>query len=217
MKIDLHCHTKYSKDAISSLDEIFNQAQKKGLNGIAITDHDNNDGWNDAIIAAKKYNMEVVLGEEIKSSNGDILGLFLNKKINMKGENPEKIITEIHAQNGIAIIPHPFDFNNPFKNIENYITIVDGIEVFNARRIFSKDNDKAKKLSEKYPHLIITAGSDNHICKSIGYAYIESPSNNLEDFKKDLLNKNIKWFGKKAPSLYLLTPMFKKIKNAISR
>ncbi|MDD3085001.1 MAG: PHP domain-containing protein [Candidatus ainarchaeum sp.] len=217
MKIDLHCHTKYSKDAMSSLDEIFYQAQKKGLDGIAITDHENTKGWNDALIAAKKYNMQVVLGEEIKSKNGDILGLFLNKEINMKGECPKEIIAEIQAQNGIAIIPHPFDFNNPFKDVENYLKLVDGIEIFNARRIFNKDNDKAKKLSEKYPHLNITAGSDNHIYNAVGYAYVESSANTLEDFKKDLLNKNVKWFGKKAPPLYLLTPFLKKIKNAIFR
>jgi len=217
MKIDLHCHTKYSKDAMSSLDDIFKVLKKKGIDGIAITDHDNINGWNDAREVSKKHNMQVILGEEIKSKNGDILGLFLNKEINMKGEDPKKIINEIHAQNGIAIIPHPFDFNNPFKNVEKYLSLVDGIEIFNARRIFSKDNDKAKKLSEKYPHLNITAGSDNHTHKALGYAYVESSANNLEDFKKELLNKNVKWFGEKAPPLYLLTPLFKKIKNAIFR
>ena len=117
MKIDMHCHTKYSKDALSSLDDIFKQAKKRGLNGIAITDHDNTNGWKDAITSAKKHNMEIILGEEIKSKNGDILGLFLTKEIKMKGENPKKIIDEIHAQNGIAIIPHPFSSKKPFKNI----------------------------------------------------------------------------------------------------
>lgn len=217
MKIDLHCHTKYSKDAFSSLEDIFKRVKKKGLDGIAITDHDNTEGWEDAIKAAEKHKMQIVLGEEIKSKNGDILGLFLKKGINMRGGDPEEIINAIHAQGGVAIIPHPFASKKPFKNIEKYIDIVDGIEIFNARRFITKDNKKAKEFSEKYPQLNITAGSDAHIVFGVGYAYIESPAKNLDEFKKDILSKNVKWFGKKAPMIYLLVPTVKKIKNFVLR
>jgi predicted metal-dependent phosphoesterase TrpH len=213
MKIDMHCHTKYSNDALSSLDDIFRKLKIKGLDGVAITDHDNIDGWEDALLAAKKHNMEVILGEEVKSKNGDILGLFLKEKIDMKGEEPEKIIKEIKRQNGIVIIPHPFDSKKPFKNLERYIDIIDGIEIFNARRFLNKENRKAKEFSDKYPHLIITAGSDAHSTNGVGYAYIESPANNLKEFRKDLLVKNVKWYGKKAPIIYLFVPTIKKVKN----
>lgn len=213
MKIDMHCHTKYSHDALSSLEDIFKIAKQKGLDGIAITDHDNTLGWKDAIKVANKHNMQVILGEEIKSKNGDILGLFLQKEIKMKKEDPEKIINEIHAQGGIAIIAHPFASKKPFKNIEKYLNIIDGIEIFNARRFFNKENRKAKKLSEKYPHLLITAGSDAHAASGIGYAYLESNAKNLNEFKKAILSKNVKWHGKKAPIIYLLAPTLKKIKN----
>jgi len=211
MKIDLHCHTKYSNDALSDPYETIQKALKKGLDGIAITDHDTTAGWNDAINAANKLNAKLILGEEIKSKNGDILGLFLKKEIKMKGEDPEKIINEIHSQNGIAIIPHPFASKKPFKNIEKYINMIDGIEIYNARRFINKDNKRAKKFSQKYPELIITAGSDAHTASGVGYAYIESPANNLEKFKKDILSKNVTWFGKKAPMIYLLVPTIKKI------
>ena len=209
----MHCHTKYSIDALPSLDKIFKQAKKRGLDGIAITDHDNTDGWSDAIEAAKKYNMQVVLGEEIKSKNGDILALFIKEEIRMRKEDPEKVINKIHRQGGIAIIPHPFDNANPFKNIEKYIDLADGIEVFNSRRFFNRDNKEAQEFYKKHPHLCFTAGSDAHAASGVGYAYIESPADNLEDFKKDILNKKVKWFGQKAPMVYLLAPSVKKIKN----
>lgn len=213
----MHCHTKYSKDALSSLDSIFKQAKKKGLNGIAITDHDTTNGWRDAIDAAKKYNMEVILGEEIKSSHGDVLGLFLQKEINMRGEDPDRIINAIHAQNGVVIIPHPFDSKKPFKDIKKYLNKIDGIEIFNARRFINKDNYKAKELSLKHPTLNITAGSDAHCRFGIGYAYIESSATTIEEFKKDILSKNIKWHGKKAPPIFLLIPTLKKTKNYIKK
>ncbi|MDD4662065.1 MAG: PHP domain-containing protein [Candidatus Pacebacteria bacterium] len=213
MKIDLHCHTKYSKDAMSSLDDIFKVLKKKGIDGIAITDHDNINGWNDAREVSKKHNMQVILGEEIKSKNGDILGLFLKKEILMRNEDPEKIINEIHAQNGLAIIPHPFDIKKPFRNIESYLNIIDGIEIFNARRFLDSENDKAKELAEKYPNLIISAGSDSHISSTAGSAYIESYATNLDDFRKNLERKEVKWFGKKTSMIYLLIPTIKKLKN----
>jgi len=213
MKIDMHCHTKYSVDALSSLDEIFKQVKEKGLDGIAITDHNNIKGWEDAVAMAKKYDMKVILGEEVRSKNGDILGLFLLQGINMKGEDPEKIIREIKRQNGIVIIPHPFDFKKPFEDLEKYISMIDGIEIFNARRFMNIDNIKAKQFTEKYPELVITAGSDAHAAPGAGYAYIESPAKNLKEFKKDILSKNINWHGKKAPPVYLLVPTLKKIIN----
>ena len=215
MKIDMHCHTKYSKDALASPSEIFKKLKKKGLDGFAITDHDNTNGWEDALLAAKENNMFLILGEEIKSKNGDILGLFLNKEIKMKGEEPEKIIEEIHNQNGIAIIPHPFDLKKPFKDIEKYIDLVDGIEIFNARRFVSKENSRALDLSLKHPNLAITAGSDAHALGGVGFAYIESSAKTTEEFKKDILLKNVKWQGLKAPLIYLLAPTLRKIKNAL--
>ena len=108
MKIDLHCHTYYSNDALSSQYDVIKEALKKGLNGVAITDHDTISGWKDAVKAANELNAFVILGEEIKSNEGDILGLFLKEEIKMKGCSTVQIINEIHRQEGLAIIPHPF-------------------------------------------------------------------------------------------------------------
>jgi len=212
MKIDLHCHTNYSNDALSSPHDVIKEALSKGLNGIAITDHDTTSGWDEAMKAARELNALLILGEEIKSSKGDILGLFIKEEIRMKGCEPAKIINEIHKQGGIAIIPHPFHFPKHFKSVSDYLNIIDGIEVSNARRLLNFFDKKALNIAKKN-NLIMTAGSDCHINKSCGYAYVECEAKNLSEFKEKLLRKEIKIHGEKSPYIYTLVPAISKIKN----
>ena len=95
MKIDLHCHTYYSHDAISSPEQLIKQALKSGLDGIAITDHETTAGWNEAIKAGEKLKAKIILGEEIKTNQGDILALFITKQIDGKNKDPKWVINEI--------------------------------------------------------------------------------------------------------------------------
>ena len=211
MKIDLHCHTCYSSDALSSPYNVIKEALKKGLDGIAITDHDTTSGWNDAIIAAKELNAILILGEEIKSSKGDILGLFLQEEIKMKGYSPEEVIKEIHRQGGLAIIPHPFYKPGGFKDdIKKYN--VDGIEVFNAKRPISGPDKKAFNFARQN-NLIMTAGSDCHNAGACGYAYVECGAKDLNEFKEKLVKKQVKIHGKKAPLFYAFTSLLKKLQK----
>ena len=217
MKIDLHCHSYYSNDGISSPEKLIKIALKKGLDGIALTDHDTTQGWDVAIKSAKELNAILILGEEIKIKRngrviGDILGLFLNKEI--KNREPIEVIKEIKDQGGIAIIPHPFHFPEKFKeNLEKYVELIDGIEIFNARLPFSFFDKKAFKFAQKY-NLIMTAGSDAHYHRDVGNAYtIAENVEDLEEFKKAILNKKTKIKGKKSPILYLIIPTLARIKN----
>lgn len=211
MKLDLHCHTCYSKDALSSPYNVIKEALKKGLDGIAITDHDTTSGWDDAIKAAKELNAFLILGEEIKSNKGDILGLFLKKEIKMKGCDPKEIIKEIHKQGGLAIIPHPFYKLEGFKDdIKKYN--IDGIEVFNAKRPISSPDKKAFDFTIKN-NLIMTAGSDCHTAGACGYAYVECGAKDLNEFKEKLIKKQVKIQGKKAPLIYTFASIFKKLQK----
>lgn len=212
MKIDLHCHTHYSSDALSSPYDVIKEALKKGLDGIAITDHDTTSGWKDATKAATELNAVLILGEEIQSSRGDILGLFLKEEIKMKGCDPAQIINEIHRQEGIAIIPHPFHFPKHFKGVEKYLNIIDGIEASNARRLLNYFDKKAFRLAREN-NLIMTAGSDCHIDKSCGYAYVECEAQDLNEFKNKLKEKEIKIHGEKSPCIHTFIPAIRKIKN----
>lgn len=193
--MDLHCHSYYSKDGISSPEKLIKTALKKGLDGIALTDHDTTKGWSVAIEAAKKLNAVLILGQEIKIKKnrkivGEILGYFLKEEVNPKGKNVEEIIQEIKKQGGIAVIAHPFYWRKPFKNLEKYKNLVDGIEIFNSRSQTKRGNQKAFDFTQKN-NLPMTAGSDAHSCFEIGNAYIEADVKNLEELKEAILKKEI--------------------------
>ncbi|MCK9393370.1 PHP domain-containing protein, partial [bacterium] len=145
MKIDLHCHTFHSEDGTSSIKSIIKQGKKKGLDGVAITDHENADAWKEAVFWGKKCGFEIILGEEIKSSQGDILGLFMKEKIDGKGKDPRWIMEEIKKQGGLVFIPHPFHVIEGFKkSLEQYLYLIDGIEVYNGRRPLHKGDRLAE-------------------------------------------------------------------------
>lgn len=218
MKIDLHTHSYYSYDGLCSPRKMLKAAQAKGLDGIAITDHETSKGWDDARTAAAELNMLIVLGEEIKTKQGDILGLFLKQEIKGKGEDAAKVIREIKAQGGIAIIPHPFHPPEQFKaDLRGYKDLIDGIEVFNARLPF-RGPDKKALACAKENDLGMTAGSDAHYYAGVGYAYtIVEGASSLEEFKQGILQKQTKTEGRKAPLGYLIAPMLGKIKNCFKK
>ena len=211
MKIDLHCHTKHSYDAGSDIEKIIIQGKKMGLDGIAITDHENTNGWEEAISLGKKHNFLIVLGQEIKTTKGDILGLFLNKQIDGYKKDPRIVMEEIKKQGGLVVIPHPFHNGEGFRDkLENYLDIIDAIEVFNARKPFKEPDEKALKFAEKH-NIAMTAGSDSHYYKGVGYAYTEANAETLEEFKNSIIKKKTTFSGKKAPFRYIFTPLLSKL------
>lgn len=211
MKIDLHCHTKYSYDASSSIEKIIRYAIKMGLDGIAITDHENTEGWQEALDLGKKLNFLIVLGEEIKTNKGDILGLFLKERINGYKKDPKWVMQEIKKQDGLVIIPHPFHIGEGFKDVlTKYLDMIDGIEVFNARKPSNKPDSKAYEFAKKH-NLAMTGGSDSHYYKGIGYTYTECEARSIEELKSSILRRKTTVQGKKSPFIYILTPFLAKI------
>lgn len=203
MKIDFHTHSHYSDDCIFSPETIIKSALKKGLDGIAITDHNTIAGWPAAITAAKKLGAVLILGEEIKIKKngrtvGEVLGYFLTQKINPKGKSVEQIIEEIRKQGGLAIIAHPFNWVRPFKELEKYKNLADGVESFNSRTQSKKINKKNLEFSQRN-NLPMTAGSDCHSPFEAGLAYVEADAKTPEEFKELILQRKVKIFGKQAP------------------
>lgn len=203
MKIDFHTHTYYSNDCIFSPETIIRSALKKGLDGIAITDHNTIAGWPAAIRAAKKLGAVLILGEEIKIRRkgrvkGEILGYFLTQKINPKGKRAEEIIEEIKKQGGLAIIAHPYNWIRPFKELEKYKNLADGIEAFNSRTQSKGTNKKSFEFSQKN-NLPVTAGSDCHSPFEAGLAYVEADAKTPEELKELILKRKVKIVGKQAP------------------
>jgi len=210
MKYDLHIHSNYSRDGIVNIKDIVKTALKRNLSGIAITDHNAIKG----ALEAKKYetkDFKVVVGSEISTERGDVIGLFLSKEI--KSNKFHNAISEIREQNGIIIIPHPFDEArlacHPTKDD---INIINGVEVFNSRCLSQKYNAKAAKFAEKHK-LTVTAGSDAHFKHEIGRAGIITES---EDLYEAILENETNIFGEHSSIINYFGTKIVKLLNKIT-
>lgn len=195
MKCDLHIHTHYSYDSNALPKHIVDSALEKGIDCLAITDHDEVEGANEVIEYAKGKPILIIPGIEVKSRDGDILGLNIRKPI-PKNLSAEQTIEKIKEQGGLAIIAHPFGDWNPFKrDFTDLVDKIDGIEIMNASIFIG--NKKARQLVKKHD-LAFTAGSDAHHPKFIGRVYLEIPGKNLsiEQVLEAIRNKNCKVGGK---------------------
>lgn len=198
MKCDLHCHTSYSYDSTALPKEIVKAALKRGIDCLAITDHGEIKGVQEAIEFAKDKPILIIPGIEIKSKEGDILGLNVKEIIPNK-LSARETIKNIKELGGLAIIAHPFNWFCSFKgNLENLASEGIGIEVFNAS-IFGPGNEIALNFSKKYG-LPFTVGSDAHFPNFVGRAYLEVPGDNLslEEILNQIKNKGGKAGGETA-------------------
>ncbi len=195
MKYDLHIHTKYSKDGVLEPWNIVKIAKKRGLDGIAVTDHNTVRGG----IETKKYetkDFKVIVGSEIKTERGEIIGLFLSDEV--ESRKLAEAIKEIKRQNGVVIVPHPFDSmrSSALHPKPDEAKIFDGIEAFNSRCVLKKYNEMAGIFAKKC-NLPLVAGSDAHFSNEIGNAGVITQT---ESLREDILGKNnLKIFGKKSP------------------
>ncbi len=195
MKCDLHIHTYYSYDSNALPKDIVDSAIEKGIDCLAITDHDEVEGANEVIEYARGKSILIIPGIEVKSRDGDILGLNIRNPI-PKNLSAEQTIEKIKEQGGLAIIAHPFGDWHPFKrDLTDLVDIIDGIEIMNASVFIG--NKKARELVKKHD-LTFTAGSDAHHPKFIGRLYLEIPGKNLsiEQVLEAIRNKNCKVGGK---------------------
>jgi hypothetical protein len=174
MKADLHAHTHFSRDALTSVETFARRYQRAGIDCVAVSDHNNIDG---ALAVRESAAFRVIVSEEIKSTEGEIIGLFLQETVR-KGLSPEDTVRAIREQGGLVLIPHPFDRlrRSPLRP-EAALRImkdVDIIEVFNSRTVFAGDNAKSRRLAEEHGKLM-SAATDAHTPWEIGLAYVELP------------------------------------------
>jgi predicted metal-dependent phosphoesterase TrpH len=180
MKLDLHIHSKYSKDSLLKPETILKVAKKRGLGGIAVTDHNTIKGGLFTQKINDDKNFAVIVGSEIKTEYGDIIGLFLQEEINSR--KFEEVVDEIKDQDGLVVLAHPFRKNIVFPS--KLFIKIDLIEAFNARSP-KNFNEKAFELAKKYQKPII-AGSDSHLAFEIGRGKTITTSN----YEKCLISGN---------------------------
>ena len=194
---DFHIHSKFSYDSLLSPKRIVRVAKKRGLDGIAITDHDTIKG----ALEASKFNdsIYVIIGSEIRTEKGDVIGLFLNEEITSKYF--DEVVDEIKSQGGLVVLPHPYKKN--MMDIPNeLLDKVDLIEVLNGR-LSPELNHKAQILARNN-NIPIIGGSDAHISTSIGsvktiFNCEKYVIQNDEDIKQLLLKGDAKVTGKVSP------------------
>jgi len=167
MNIDFHIHSKYSFDSFLEPATIISLARSKGLDGLAVTDHDTMAGVEEFKKLASDF--YVIAGQEVSTVSGDILGLFLKETI--RSTEVDAVIKEIHSQGGLAVLAHPFKWPHLLRTDE-FLKKFDCIEVFNARNNIPAprlENHLAKKAVDRLK-LSFLAGSDVHEGFEIGCA-----------------------------------------------
>jgi len=171
LKIDLHVHTCYSVDAMSSLKETVLYAKKNGLNGIAITDHDSLKGVRKALKLADRMRFTVIPGVEVTTLQGHVLALNITTSI-PQNLGLAETVEKIHEVGGIAIAAHPIVFiKSQIKERIASVSNLDGVEVINSSAFpFSLSTHLSRELAERL-NLPQTAGSDAHHASEIGTAY----------------------------------------------
>lgn len=161
MKFDLHIHSKYSYDSFLSPERIIKIAKKRRLSGVAITDHGTIKGGIVALKVNKDKDFQVIVGAEMRTEYGDIIGLFLENEIRTR--QFEEVIEEIKSQGGLSVLAHPY---RQYENPEEIVDRVDLVEGFNARSR-KADNERAYELAKRFKKPM-TAGSDAHLGFEVG-------------------------------------------------
>jgi predicted metal-dependent phosphoesterase TrpH len=176
IRVDCHLHTALSGDAVTTIDELAERVEQERLDVVFITDHNVTAA---AVEAAERgIGARVIVGEEIRTQDGDVIGLFLTDRIPYVLPLGEAI-ARIRERGGLVYLPHPFDPGR--STLKPAISerlcaegIADVVEVFNAKIEDQEHNQQAALLAERYG-LPGGAGSDAHDPDGIGAAYLEMP------------------------------------------
>ena len=175
--IDLHCHSFFSGDGVSSPEELIASARAKGLHGFALTDHNTCDGihylQDKGLVRADGKPVDgfiIIPGVEVTTAEGHLLCLGVDLP-NLKGTPAAEVCTMVHELGGIAIPPHPYDlFRAGIRQATLDALEIDALEVFNAATTLKRYNKQAYEYAQMRG-LPMTAGSDAHHEAAIGTAY----------------------------------------------
>lgn len=191
-RVELHCHTRYSPDSMTSARAIIASARKRNLQRIAITDHNRIAG---ALEAQKLAPDMVIVGEEIMTTQGEIIAWFVQELV-PKGLTPAETIRRLRTQGAVIGIPHPLDSLRKSSAMGREATLaiigdVDALEVLNARSANMADNEQARALAQAHNKLM-TAGSDAHTPGEIGRAVVVMPPfHDADSFRTSLAQSHI--------------------------
>jgi predicted metal-dependent phosphoesterase TrpH len=209
--LDLHCHTSASFDCLASPESVIRAAVSRGLTHLAITDHDRIDAALRARDSAPD-GLTVIVGEEIKTTDGDLIAVFLERPV-APGRSARDTIAEVREQGGLVGIPHPFDrFRGSMLTDPKLLAIgqlVDWVEAHNARIVGGAGNEKAAAFARELG-LPGVAVSDAHSVLEVGVAYtvVEVDPGTPEGMRAALTNVGVVP-GRASYIVRTLTPLSK--------
>jgi predicted metal-dependent phosphoesterase TrpH len=218
--VDFHIHTRYSRDSILPEEKFIRLAIERGLTHVVITNHNNVEG---AIAVRDKAaelglddRLTVILGEEVSTADGEVVGIYLTKTI-PRGLSANETADEIHRQGGLVSIPHPFDpfrgshiRQGPLRNLAD-VGKIDMIEVFNCRVAIQRHNDEAAAFARRYDIPGIAA-SDSHSSFEIAMAFNAMPAFDSADELRASLREN-EWSASRSSVLIHATTRWAVWKN----
>lgn len=173
LRVDLHAHTRHSRDAATAPEELVERAREAGLDRIAVTDHGTIEG---ALRARDLDPGLVIVGEEIRCAcRTELIGLFLSERIPSRLPI-EEVVERIRAQGGVIYAPHPFAYpRNPLQRARRALAVAEVAEVVNARAFLPLWNRAAGRAA-RHRGIALGAGSDAHFPAEIGRAYAHMPA-----------------------------------------
>lgn len=202
LSVDLHTHSAASYDGRDPVDDLLAQAADAGLDGIAVTDHDEIAASLEAAERAKSHGLIGIPGLEVTSAAGHVLALGVDELI-PEGMPFEETIEAIHDQGGLAVVPHPYQElrSGVLANISpDQLTIADAIEVYNSRLLTGRANRQAAAFSRR-ENLPTTAGSDAHISEMVGRAVtkVDPKTRSVDDVLNEIRQGRSEIEGRRTP------------------
>ena len=170
MKVDLHLHSNFSHDGRSSLEELVARSKECGLERIALTDHNTVEG---AIALARLAPELAIVGEEVKTLEGEVIGLFITSRL-APFLPAEEVMDLIHGMGGLTYIPHPLDRRRANFSVERMAELVDRIDIIETYNPWcdAAANRAAAELAMDLGKVSAT-GSDAHSALELGRSWME--------------------------------------------
>ncbi len=165
--LEFHCHTNASKDSLTRPADLVSVARRKGIDRVVVTDHNSIAGAREARTIDAEL---IIIGEEIMTTEGEILAAFVTEEI-PANLTPQETIKRLKEQGAFISVSHPFDEmrNGGWKedDLLEILPFVDAIEVYNSRCMFPRFNRRAREFAEKH-NIAGTVGSDAHAAFELG-------------------------------------------------
>lgn len=214
IKIDLHTHSVGSPDGGITAEEYGRLLDDKVLDMIAVTDHDSIE---QALVIQNKLGPRIIIGEEITSLEGEIIGLFLKQKVE-PGLSALQTVQAIKSQGGLVYIPHPFETVRKGITqsvIDSISDEIDIVEVYNGRAVFHNKGPQALTWARLH-NKIGAASSDAHGLKGVGTTYSSVESVPTKESFLEVL-KTERLTTKRPPLLSLFYPKYNRFRDKIKK